>query len=133
MVGPIHMHPNGRFVYLGNRNGGVADYQGKKVALGGENSIAVFAIDQRTGEPALVQNIATHGFHPRTFSLDPSGRMLVVTNLTALAVREGDAVRTQPATISAYRIGKDGRLSFVRSYDIETGNDTQFWSGMVAL
>jgi 6-phosphogluconolactonase len=93
----------------------------------------VFAIDQRTGEPALVQNIATHGFHPRTFSLDPSGRMLVVTNLIALAVREGDAVRTQPATISAYRIGKDGRLSFVRSYDIETGNDTQFWSGMVAL
>lgn len=133
MVGPIHMHPNGGFVYLGNRNSGVADYQGKKVALGGENSIAVFAIDQRTGEPALVQNIATHGFHPRTFSLDPSGRMLVVTNLIALAVREGDAVRTQPATISAYRIGKDGRLSFVRSYDIETGNDTQFWSGMVAL
>ena len=59
--------------------------------------------------------------------------MLVVTNLTALAVRDGDAVKSQPATMSAYRIGDDGRLSFVRSYDIETGNDTQFWSGMVAL
>jgi 6-phosphogluconolactonase len=133
MVGPIHVHPNGRFVYLGNRNSGVADYQGKKVALVGENSIAVFAIDQHSGEPTLVQSIATHGFHPRTFSLDPSGRMLVVTNLTALPVRDGDAVKTQPATISAYHIGGDGRLSFVRSYDIETGKDTQFWSGMVAL
>lgn len=133
MVGPIHVHLNGRFVYLGNRNSGVADYQGKEVAVGGENSIAVFGIDQQTGEPTLVQSIPTHGFHPRTFSLDPSGRMLVVANLTALAVRDGDAVKTQPATLSAYRVGNDGKLIFVRAYDIETGNDTQFWSGMVAL
>jgi 6-phosphogluconolactonase len=133
MVGPIHVHPNGRFVYLGNRNSGVTDYQGKKVAVGGENGIAVFAIDQHTGEPTLLQNIPTHGFHPRTFSLDPSGRMLVVANLTALPVRDGDAVKTQPATLSAYRVGNDGKLSFARAYDIETGTDTQFWSGMVAL
>jgi len=133
MAGPIHVHPNGRFVYLGNRNSGVTDYQGKKVAVGGENSIAVFAIDQRSGEPTLVQSIPTHGFHPRTFSLDPSGRMLVVANLIALPVRDGDAVKPQPATLSAYRVGDDGKLSFVRGYDIETGTDTQFWSGMVAL
>jgi 6-phosphogluconolactonase len=133
MVGPIHVHPNGRFVYLGNRNTGVADFQGQKVAVGGENSIAVVAIDQQTGEPTLLQSIPTHGFHPRTFSLDPTGRMLVVANLTALAVRDGDKVKTQPATLSAYRVGNDGKLNFVRAYDIETGNDTQFWSGMVAL
>jgi hypothetical protein len=59
--------------------------------------------------------------------------MLVVANLTALPVRDGDTFKTQPATLSAYRIGGDGKLSLVRAYDIETGNDTQFWSGMVAL
>jgi len=73
-VGPIHVHPNGRFVYLGNRASGTIEVAGKKVAAGGENNIAVFSIDPTTGEPRAVQKIDTHGFHPRTFSIDPSGR-----------------------------------------------------------
>ncbi len=32
----------------------------------------------------------------------PPGRMLVVANLTALPVRDGDSIRTQPATLSTY-------------------------------
>jgi 6-phosphogluconolactonase (cycloisomerase 2 family) len=133
MVGPIHVHPNGRFVYLGNRASGLVEAQGKKVAAGGENTIAAFSIDQATGQPKLLQGIDTHGFHPRTFSIDPTGRMLVVANLTALLVRDGDAIRTQPATLSTYHIGSDGRLSFVRAYDIETDGMTQWWSGFVAV
>ena len=31
------------------------------------------------------------------------------------------------------RIGADGRLSFVRKYDVDVGNVQQFWSGMVTL
>jgi hypothetical protein len=58
--------------------------------------------------------------------------MLVVANLTALPVRDGDNIRTQPATLSTYRIGADDRLSFVRAYDIETNGMTQWWSGFVA-
>ena len=47
MVGPIHVHPSGKFVYLGNRASALVEIQGKKVAAGGENSIAVFTIDPK--------------------------------------------------------------------------------------
>ena len=75
----------------------------------------------------------THGFHPRTFSIDPTGRMLVVANLLELPVRDGENIRVQPATLSTYRIGGDGNLSFVRSYDVETKGLTQWWSGFIRL
>jgi 6-phosphogluconolactonase (cycloisomerase 2 family) len=133
MVGPIHVHPRGHFVYLGNRASGLTEADGKKVAAGGENTVAVFAIDPNSGVPRLVQAIDTHGFHPRTFSIDPSGRMLVVANLLAMPVRDGDGIITQPATLSTYHIGNDGLLAFVRSYDIETNGLTQWWSGFVRL
>jgi len=133
MVGPIHVHPSGRFVYLCNRASGLIDADGQKVAAGGENSVAVFSINQTTGEPKLVQTIDTHGYHPRTFSIDPTGRMLVVANLLAVPVREGTAVKTQPATLSAYKIGADGKLAFARSYDIETNGQTQWWSGFIPV
>jgi hypothetical protein len=33
-----------------------------------------------------------------------------------------------------YRIGSDGRLAFVRKYDVEaTSEKQQFWSGLVTL
>ena len=59
--------------------------------------------------------------------------MLVVANLQELPVREGEGVRPQSATLSTYRIGEDGKLSFVRAYDIETKGMTQFWSGFARL
>jgi 6-phosphogluconolactonase len=133
MVGPIHVHPNGRFVYLGNRASGLVETGGKKVAAGGENTIAIFSVDQSSGEPTLMQAIDTHGYHPRTFSIDPSGKMLVVANLLAVPVRDGEGVKTQPATLSAYKIGDDGGLTFVRAYDIETNGLTQWWSGFVRV
>jgi DNA-binding beta-propeller fold protein YncE len=131
IAGTVHVHPNGRTVYVANRSDAVTEFEGKKVALAGENNIAVFTIAPGTGEPALVQNIDTHGFHPRTFALDPSGRMMVVANLTPRLVRDGDQVQTQPATLAAYRVGDGGKLSFVRAYEVETGGNLQFWSGMV--
>jgi 6-phosphogluconolactonase (cycloisomerase 2 family) len=72
MVGPIHVNPGGRFVYVGNRACGLIESHGKKFAAGGENAIAMFMIDQETGEPRLAQAIDTHGPHPRTFSIDPT-------------------------------------------------------------
>ena len=83
------MRPNGRFLYLANRATAMTDFQGKRVFAGGENSIAVYSINQETGEPALIQNIDTRGVHPRTFAIDPSGRILVdgvaLTDYTVLA------------------------------------------------
>jgi 6-phosphogluconolactonase len=132
-AGTLHLHPNGAFLYLANRSDATSEFQGQPVDLGGENNIAVFALDAGTGAPTLIQNIDTHGFHPRTFALDPSGQMLVAANLSPRAAREGDQVRVRPATLACYRIGGDGKLAFVRTYDIETGGKLQFWSGMVAV
>ena len=134
LAGTVHVHPNGRFVYVANRSDAMTEFQGKQVALAeGENNLAVFALAPGSGEPTLIQHIETHGFHARTFALDPTGRMLVAANLTRRPVRDGDSVRLQPATLSTYSVGDDGRLAFVRSYDIDTGDALQFWSGKVAL
>jgi 6-phosphogluconolactonase len=133
-AGAIHVHPNGRFVYLTNRASALADFQGKKVFAGGENSVAVFAIDQATGEPNLIQNAEGHGVQLRTFGIDPGGRMLVAASVVPIPVREGDHVGTLTAGLMVYRIGGDGRLDFVRKYDVEaTSQNQQFWSGMVPL
>jgi 6-phosphogluconolactonase (cycloisomerase 2 family) len=132
-AGTIHMHPSGRFVYLTNRASTTVEYQGKKVFAGGENSVAVFAIDQATGEPTRIQNADAHGFTLRTLGLDPSGRVLVAASQDALAVRDGDAVKTVSAGLSVYRIGGDGKLDFARKYDVDVGGRNQFWSGVVAL
>jgi len=132
-AGAIHIHPNGRFVYMTNRNSAQVEFAGKKVFAGGENNVAVFAIDQTTGEPSLIQNIDAHTNHLRTFGIDPGGRMLVAASIAPIAVREGDGIGTLAAARVVYRIGSDGKLDFVRKYDVDTGKVLQFWSGMVVL
>ena len=119
---------------MGNRGSDTIDFQGKRVLGGGENSIAVYSIQQETGEPTLIQNADTRGVHPRTFAIDPSGRILVVANMQQVLVRDGKEVRPMPATLSVFRIGSDGKLEFVRKYDQDTsGGRNLFWTGMVAL
>jgi len=133
-AGPIHVHPNGRFVYQTNRSSALTDFQGQKVLAGGENSVAVFAIDPSSGEPKLIQNIDGRGVQLRTFGIDPGGRTLVAASVVPIQVREGSGVGTLTAGLMVYRIGGDGRLDFARKYDVEaTSRNQQFWSGMVTL
>jgi len=132
-AGTVHMHPNGRFLYGANRAEETVDYQGKQVFKGGENSIVVYAINQSTGEPTPIQHIETQKLHPRTFHIDPSGRMLVAEHNLPVNVRDGDAVKEVPAGLSTFRIGDDGKLTFVRKYDIDVAGSTMFWMGMVPL
>jgi 6-phosphogluconolactonase (cycloisomerase 2 family) len=133
-AGPIHVHPNGRFVYLTNRASALTEFEGKKVFAGGENSVGVFAIDSSTGEPKLIQNAEGHGNQLRTFGIDPSGRLLVAASTTPMPMREGDRIVTLTAGLSVFRIGDDGKLAFVRKYDVDaTARNQQFWSGMVDL
>jgi 6-phosphogluconolactonase (cycloisomerase 2 family) len=129
----VHVHPNGRFLYGANRAEATVEFQGKQVFKGGENSIVVYAIDQTTGEPKPIQHIETRKIHPRTFHIDPSGRVLVAQHNLPVNVREGDAVKTVPAGLSVFRIGDEGKLTFARTYDIDVGNKTMFWMGMVPL
>jgi len=61
----IHVAASGRTVYVSNR---------------GHNSIAVFSVAASTGALVLDQVVATDGEWPRNFSLDPTGRWLLVAN-----------------------------------------------------
>ena len=132
-AGTVHVHPNGRFVYGANRAQETIELQGKPVFKGGENSIVVYAIDQSTGEPRPIQHIDTRAIHPRTFHIDPSGRLLVAQHNRPVNVRDGDTIRTLPAGLSVFRMGEDGKLTFERKYDIDVGDKTMFWMGMVPL
>jgi 6-phosphogluconolactonase len=132
-LGTIHMHPSGKFVYLANRASGTVDFEGKPVFAGGENSIAVFAINQDTGEPTLIQSVDTRGIHVRTFALDPSGRILVVGNMMQLAVRDKDGMRAVPASLAVFQVRNDGKLDFARKYDLNVGSRNLFWMGIVSL
>jgi 6-phosphogluconolactonase len=133
-AGTVHVHPNGKFLYQANRAGGTMDFEGKRVFAGGDNAIAVYAINQSTGEPMLIQNADTHGSTPRTFALDASGRILVAANQNAMTVREGQQVRAIPAGLAVFRVRADGKLDFVRKYDVATDGATNlFWMGVVSL
>jgi 6-phosphogluconolactonase len=130
----IHVHPSGKFVYLANRATDMVEFEGKQIFAGGENSIAVFSINPQTGEPTLIQSIDTHGFEPRTFTLDASGSFLVVANQSARAVRDRTGVRTVPASLALFRVRDDGKLEFARKYDQETSADRSlYWTGFVSL
>jgi len=63
----IHLAASGRTLYLSNR---------------GHNSIAVFSVAESTGGGALAleQLVSTDGDWPRNFTLDPTGRWLLVAN-----------------------------------------------------
>ena len=119
----VHVHPSGRFVYVGNRGTPTA---------GRRNEIAVFRISEATGEPTLVQNADTHGFTPRTFSLDSSGRLLVVGNQSSVSVRDGNSTTEVPANLAVFRIGSDGTLTFVERHDVAVGRKPLWWMGIVA-
>jgi len=128
-AGAIHIHPNGKFVYVANRASDVAEVEGKKIVPPGENNIAVFAINQDTGEPALIQNSDGRAIEMRTFGIEPTGRMMVAASIKSFPTREG----LLPAKLDVFRIGGDGKLELARQYDVETGAMLQFWSGMVTL
>ena len=133
VAGTVHVHPAGRFVYVANRASSTEKPGSDEVFAGGENTIAAYAIDEESGEPHLIQHVDTRGIHPRCFSIDPSGRLLVAAHILTLKVRDGTAVKTVPACLSLFRIGEDGQLSFARKTDVELAGRSLFWMGMVGL
>jgi len=133
-VASIHVHPNGRFLYAANRATGTMEFEGKQVFAGGENTIAVFSINQETGEPTLIQSVDTQGFVPRTFTLDSNGRFLVVANQSPQAVKGETDVTVVPASLALFRVRDDGKLDFIRKYDVETNaSRSLFWARFISL
>jgi 6-phosphogluconolactonase len=131
MVGPIQISHDGRFVYLGNRNNGTIRDTPTSPAYfrGGENNVAVFAIDKNTGEPTLIQNADTRGFVPRTITFNKTGKILVASNQSRVNVKNPDGTLTSiPPSLAVFRINHDGTLEYVRKYDEGGGT----WAGMLA-
>jgi 6-phosphogluconolactonase len=133
LAGAIHVHPNGRFVYLANRADWTVDFEGVPIFGGGENSIVGYAINQATGEPTLIQRVDPRSMHVRTFALDPSGHMLVAAGMKPLTVRDETTFTTVHAGLSVFNVADNGQLDFVRKYDIDTEGKMLFWMGMVGL
>lgn len=130
-LGPVHVHPSGRHLYLVNRSDGTVPSRGRAVHGEGENTVAVFALDPDTGEPTLAQTVGIDAFHARTFAIHPSGTMLVTAAAAPLAERVGDDVREVAAGFSVFGIGDDGRLTFARTYDVDVRCGPLFWCGML--
>ena len=130
--GTIHVHPNGRFVYVVNRASGVAPINGQDVYIGGENNIVVYAIDPTTGEPTAIQHEDTRGVVARTFALDASGQWLVAANSMPILMKEGANVVTLPPSLAVFRVGGDGRLTYMSKFDVDTKGQPLFWMGVVS-
>jgi 6-phosphogluconolactonase len=79
----IGLHPNGRFLYAGNE---VDD-----------GFVSAFALDPATGALTLLNTQSAHGARPCHFSIDPTGRALIVANYSS-------------GTVAVLPIGVDGRL-----------------------
>jgi len=62
----LHASADGKFLYVSNR--------------GTANQLVVFAIDPATGQLKELQKRSVEGDHPREFSLDPSGKFLLIAN-----------------------------------------------------
>lgn len=63
----IHVSPDGLFLYTTNR--------GEQ-----ENTIAIFSIEPRSGKLKRVGHQSTYGNHPRNFTIDPTGKFMLVAN-----------------------------------------------------
>jgi 6-phosphogluconolactonase len=61
----VQVHPSGKFIYGSNR---------------GHDSIAVYAVDGKTGRLSYVEHMPTGGKTPRFIGLEPSGRWLLAAN-----------------------------------------------------
>jgi 6-phosphogluconolactonase len=131
IAGAVHVHPMGHVIYVANRASAKTSIDGREILVGGENSLAVFAIDPDSGEPHLIQSIDTDGIHPRTFHVDPAGQWLIAAHTMAGTIRHGEGFRDIPARLTLFRIAEDGSLTRVGHRDVDIGRHSMFWMGMV--
>ncbi len=70
-AGDMQVSADGRFLYLSNR---------------GEDSIAVYAIDAKSGALRLIQRVAAQGDQPWHLNFDPTGHWLLVADEASSSV-----------------------------------------------
>jgi 6-phosphogluconolactonase len=92
----IHVHPNGKFIYVSNRQGD-------------QSNIAILSVDAQSGAVSVLGHERTRGRTPRNFALDADGRVLIAGNQDS-------------SDIALFQIDAgSGRLTFVRSVPVAPG------------
>ena len=103
----------------------------RRLSAGGTNEIAVFRINEETGEPSLIQNVDYARLHAADLCAStPAGRLLVVGNQSSVSVREGDSTTMVPANLAVFRVGDDGTLAFVQRHDVAVARKPLWWMGL---
>ena len=133
MAASIHVHPNGRFVYITNRARDTEPAGDQQVFMGGVNDVAVFEIDPDTGVPTLIQHIDAQGNFPRTFGIDARGKVLVVGNQDHMLVRTDGGIRKILPGLAVFAIGGDGKLTLLNRMDHPDNGQVCFWTSVVTL
>jgi 6-phosphogluconolactonase (cycloisomerase 2 family) len=133
VAGTIHVHPQGHVLYVVNRVSAKTHDFGPFPFVDGENDITVFAIDPRTGEPKPIQRVDPVGFHIRSFTIDPSGQLLIAASLAEMVRTVDGQARHVSAGLSVFKIRNDGTLLFLTKTDVELGQGVQhMWVGAAA-
>jgi 6-phosphogluconolactonase len=84
----VQVHPSGKFLYGSNR---------------GHNSIAIFTIDEKTGELTPAGHYSKDVKTPRNFGIDPTGTYLIIAN------QDGDSLtvtKIDPKTGALTEVGE---------------------------
>ena len=118
----------GRFVYIANRADHTIDFNGQKVSAAVRTPLRSSRSTRRPVSPPI-QYAATHSFHVRTFAFDPSGASWSVRACKSMNVREGADVKVVSRRVSVFRVGADGKLDFVRKYDVDAAGKTHYGWG----
>jgi 6-phosphogluconolactonase len=136
-LGTVHVHPHGHVIYVANRGHmPIPQRNGTKVVDRElhENSIVVYAIDPQSGLLTMLQRIGSGGWCPRTFGIDPTGRMLIVANGESHWVKDGRTVKYQSANLATFKIFEDGRLELKNTYELDLpAGKVINWSGIIAF
>ena len=128
----IHIHPNGNFVYVSNRAYLAKKCSPEQIIPNGEDNIAVFKINRETGTVNLIDSVDTNGSLPRTFSIDPSGRLLIAANSEpARKKNELGQVVDLSVSLSLFKIDGDGKLEQTENLAFPNEDQLLFWAGFL--
>jgi 6-phosphogluconolactonase len=97
----LALHPQQRYLYAVNS---VNDYEGRR-----SGAVSAYAVDGATGNLTLLNKVPSNGQRPIHLSVDPSGRWVVVANIT-----EGN--------VAVFPIQSEGRLGALTDVVMHSGN-----------
>jgi 6-phosphogluconolactonase (cycloisomerase 2 family) len=99
----LHFSADGKLLYVTNR--------------GKSNEILVFAIDGQTAELKELQRRSVEGIEPREFSIDPSGKYVLIANQKSnqiVVVKRDPATGLLGATTQTFAIDSPSDIKFLK-------------------